>query len=63
MYGGEGGGTAVVTPQMYAMLRPDSTFVKLMQMQSQDHNPRFWDTKVESVFPEEEIGNGDSGVG
>jgi hypothetical protein len=42
IYGGHSdGGAAVITPQMYAMLRPDSTFVKLMQ--SQDHDPRFWE--------------------
>jgi hypothetical protein len=57
MYGCEGGNTAVITPQMYAMLRPDSTFVKLMQ--SQDHDPRFWEAKAESVVPDEEMGSGE----
>lgn len=53
MYGGEGSGTAVITPQMYAMLRPDSTLVKLML--GQDHDPRFWEAKAESVVPDEEM--------
>jgi hypothetical protein len=52
--GSEGGSAAVITPQMYAMLRPDSTFVKLMQ--SQDYDPRFWEAKAESVVPDEEMG-------
>jgi hypothetical protein len=37
---------------MYAMLRPDSTFVKLMH--SEEHEPRFWEAKAESVVPDEE---------
>jgi hypothetical protein len=56
IYGNDGsGGNVVITPQMYAMLRPDSTFVKLMQ--SQDLDPRFWEAKAESVVPEDEMGN------
>jgi hypothetical protein len=52
-FSGEGaGGFAVVTPEMYAMLRPDSTFVKLMH--SEEHEPRFWEAKAESVVPDEE---------
>ncbi len=55
LYGRDGGRAAVVAPPMYAMLRPDSTFVKLMQ--SQDHDPRFWEAKAESVVPDEEMGS------
>jgi hypothetical protein len=61
MYGNDGsGGIAVITPPMYAMLRPDSTFVKLMQ--SQDHNPSFWEAKAESVVPDEESGEWDEDI-
>jgi hypothetical protein len=58
---GGGGSLAVVAPHMYAMLKPDSTFVKLMQ--SQDHDPRFWEAKAESVVPDEEGGDSDMEVG
>jgi hypothetical protein len=62
MYSNDGsGGIAVITPQMYAMLRPDSTFVKLIQ--SQDHNPNFWEAKAESVVPDEESGGRDEDMG
>ena len=57
MYGREGGGTAFMTPQMYATLRPDSTVVKLMQ--NQGHDPRFWEAKAESVVQDEEMVGGD----
>jgi hypothetical protein len=52
---------AVVAPHMYAMLKPDATFVKLMQRQ--DHDPRFWEAKAESVVPDEEGGDSDMEVG
>lgn len=58
---GGGGSLAVLAPQMYAMLRPDSTFVKLMQRQ--DHDPRFWEAKAESVVPDEEGDDSDMEVG
>jgi hypothetical protein len=38
---------------MYAMLKPDATFVKLMQ--ADEHEPRFWEAKAESQLPGEEI--------
>jgi hypothetical protein len=62
MYDNDGsGGIAVITPQMYAMLRPDSTFVKLMQ--SQDRDPSFWEAKAESVVPDGESGEWDEDMG
>jgi len=47
------GGLTPVTSGMYAMLKPDATFVKLMQ--ADEHEPRFWEAKAESQLPGEEI--------
>lgn len=41
-----------VIPAMYAMLKPDNTFVKLVQVD--EHHPKFWEAKVEAVVDEDD---------
>lgn len=45
-------GPVSVIPTMYAMLKPDNTFVKLVQVD--EHEPRFWEVRVEAVVDEDE---------
>ncbi|OBT46789.1 hypothetical protein VE00_02021 [Pseudogymnoascus sp. WSF 3629] len=46
-------GPVSVIPPMYAMLKPDNTYVKLAQVED-DHHPRFWEVKDEAVVDEDE---------
>jgi hypothetical protein len=41
-----------VIPAMYAMLKPDNTFVKLMQVDEND--PKFWEARAETEVDEDE---------
>lgn len=45
-------GPVSVIPAMYAMLKPDNTFVKLVQVD--EHHPKFWEARVEAVVDEDE---------
>jgi len=45
-------GIVPVIPTMYAMLKPDSTYVKLMEAEERD--PKFWEARAESVIDEDE---------
>lgn len=46
-------GPVSVTPAMYAMLKPDNTYVKLAQLED-EHHPRFWEVKDEAVVDDDE---------
>ncbi|OBT64708.1 hypothetical protein VE03_05870 [Pseudogymnoascus sp. 23342-1-I1] len=45
-------GPVSVIPIMYAMLKPDNTFVKMAQ--ADGHQPQFWEARVEPVVDEDE---------
>ncbi|KFY22387.1 hypothetical protein V493_06625 [Pseudogymnoascus sp. VKM F-4281 (FW-2241)] len=46
-------GPVSVIPTMYAMLKPDNTFVKLVNVDD-EHHPRFWEVRAEAVVDEDE---------
>lgn len=46
-------GPVSVIPIMYAMLKPDNTFVKLSKVDD-EHDPNFWEARVEGVVDEYE---------
>ncbi|KFY03612.1 hypothetical protein O988_01364, partial [Pseudogymnoascus sp. VKM F-3808] len=45
-------GPVSVIPTMYAMLKPDNTFVKLMQ--ASEHEPKYWEASVEAAVEDDE---------
>lgn len=45
-------GPVSVIPTMYAMLKPDNTFVKLMQ--ASEHEPKYYEARAETVVDEDE---------
>ncbi|ELR03707.1 hypothetical protein VC83_06038 [Pseudogymnoascus destructans] len=46
-------GPVSVIPTMYAMLKPDNTFVKSLQV-GDEHHPKFWEVRTEAVVDEDE---------
>lgn len=46
-------GIVPVIPTMYAMLKPDNTFVKLMQ--AEEHDPKFWEARAETEIDGDEM--------
>jgi hypothetical protein len=45
-------GPVSVIPAMYAMLKPDNTYVKLMQ--AGEHEPKYCEARAETVVDEDE---------
>lgn len=46
-------GPVSVIPSMYAMLKPDNTFMKLVRVLD-DHDPKFWEARAEVLVDEDE---------
>lgn len=55
-----GGSMATLAPHMYAMLKPDATFVKLSR--SEEHDPLFWEAKNQGEIEDEDENGSDSDI-